>query len=118
MTYCQCGQKHAVPGECRVPSNVVKHLKYKDWTFEVAIDESWLRVVLHDGDTEWKGRKWMLSTHMLKSEIVQTAFLAVMTAEEHETREKFTYDGLAIFGPHYNVDRLADLVKQGGQEVR
>ena len=57
----------------------------------------------------WKGRKWLLSKHMTRGEVVQTAFKAVMTAMEHETREQFKYRGQAIFDPHYDVDRLAEL---------
>jgi hypothetical protein len=58
----------------------------------------------------WKGRKWFLSEHMTRSEIVGTAFKAVLTAMEHETREQFTYRGQAVFGPHIDVDRLALLL--------
>ncbi len=58
------------------------------------------------------GRKWMLSPHMTKSEVVQTAFKAVMTAIEHETREKFRYRSTAIFGPHFNVDDLVLIGKR------
>lgn len=57
----------------------------------------------------WKGRKWRLSRHMTKSEVVQTAFKAVLTAIEHEAREQFTYRGQSIFDPHYDVDLLVDL---------
>ena len=57
----------------------------------------------------WNGRKWMLSRHMTVSEVVQTAFKAVMTALEHEARENFKYRGAAIFGPHFNVERLVAL---------
>lgn len=57
----------------------------------------------------WKGRKWPLSKHMTKSEVVQTAFLAVQTATEHEVREQFKFKGAAIFGPHFSVDRLVTL---------
>jgi len=57
----------------------------------------------------WSGRKWMLSRHMTVSEIVQTAFKAVMTALEHEARENFKYRGAAIFGPHFDVERLVSL---------
>lgn len=56
------------------------------------------------------GRKWLLSPFMTKSEIVQTAFKACLTAEEHECRENFKYHGKAIFGPHYNVDALWEIV--------
>jgi hypothetical protein len=53
---------------------------------------------------EQTGRKWMLSWHMTKSEIVQTCFLAVKTAVEHETRENFTYNDRAVFGPHIDIE--------------
>lgn len=51
-------------------------------------------------------RKWLISPHMTKSEIVQTAFKCILTSMEHRTREWFTYRGKAIFGPHFNVDAL------------
>lgn len=51
-------------------------------------------------------RKWLLSRHMTPSELVQTAFKCVLTSIEHETREQFTYKGAAIFGPHFDVERL------------
>jgi hypothetical protein len=57
----------------------------------------------------WNGRKWFLSNHMTRSEVVQTAFKAVLTAEEHEAREHFKYRGQSIFDPHYDVDKLVEL---------
>lgn len=68
---------------------------------------------------KWSGRKWRLSRFMTKSEIVQTAFKAVLTALEHEAREAFTYHGASIFDPHYNVDALLALRKSArALEVR
>lgn len=61
------------------------------------------------GDMTWSGRKWRLSFHMTPGEIVQTAFMAIMAAQEHETREKFTYRGVSIFDPHYDIERLVEL---------
>lgn len=55
------------------------------------------------------GRKWFLSPHMTKSEVVLTALKAVLTFEEHETRERFLYRGRAIFDPHYDVDLLWEM---------
>lgn len=55
-------------------------------------------------------RKWRLSTHMVKSEIIQTAFKCIMTSMEHRVREHFTYKGQRIFGPHFNVDALHALL--------
>lgn len=60
-------------------------------------------------DMEWSGRKWLLSEHMTPGEIVQTAFKAIMTAVEHETREQFRYFGQSIFDPHYDIDALVAL---------
>lgn len=57
----------------------------------------------------WKGRKWLLSEHMTDGEIVQTAFLATMTAMEHEARERFTYKGQSVFDPHYDIEKLVEL---------
>ncbi len=57
----------------------------------------------------WKGRHWRLSEHMTDGELVQTAFKAIMTALEHEARERFTYKGKAIFGPHLDVDKLVEI---------
>lgn len=60
----------------------------------------------------WFGRKWRLSTHMTDGEVVQTAFMAVMAANEHETREKITYRGVSVFDPHYDIEKLAALRSQ------
>lgn len=66
----------------------------------------------------WSGRKWRLSRHMVKSEIVQTAFLAVLTAMEHETRENFLYRGRAIFAPHFDVDAMWGMATPANEETR
>ena len=65
-------------------------------------------------------RKWLLSRHMTRSELVQTAFKCVLTSLEHEAREQFTYQGAAIFGPHFDVEQLVALCWRGEQalEVR
>ncbi len=65
-----------------------------------------------------RGRKWFLSPHMTRSEVVQTAFKAVMAWEEHEVREKFQYRGKAVFGPHFDVDALYALAVSGKEDVR
>lgn len=49
---------------------------------------------------------------MTRSEVVQTALKAVLAAVEHEAREFFTYNGRAIFGPHYDVDALWKIANQ------
>lgn len=97
-------------------------ITYKDWIFGFGCDgpndQWWLQVHFRAFDhaspetTEThdvSGRKWRLSIHMTDSEIVQTALKAVMTAEEHETREQFLYNGQAIFGPHLDIEQLWEL---------
>jgi hypothetical protein len=51
-------------------------------------------------------RKWYISKHSVKSEIVQTLLKLVITSAEHHVREHFLYRGRRIFGPHYSVDAL------------
>ena len=99
--------------------NDLRDVSYEDWDFNIRMDSDrpYLQVGFYDYDTTQSpltdrrkqyqtGRKWMLSPHMTKSEIIQTAFKAVLTAVEHEVREKFKYRDSAIFGPHFNVDDL------------
>ena len=115
------------PFEIRL-RNTVAEVSYRDWSFRIDKDGIglWFLQVRFDGahvqtgeTTHWSGRKWRLSMHMTNSEIVQTALKAVLTAEEHEARERFQYRGRSIFGPHLSVDRLWDLVGDpGNREVR
>ncbi len=95
---------------------ILRKIEYKDkWT----IDAYWE----HDGNVgaylqvhigDMGCRKWRLSTHMTVTEVVQTAFAAVKAAEEHEAREAFKYKGVEVFGPHLNVDDLAQLIINAG----
>lgn len=57
----------------------------------------------------WKGRKWLLSSHATKTEVVYTALKAVLAAVEHEAREQFRYRGVTICDPHIHVDDLVVL---------
>ncbi len=58
------------------------------------------------------GRKWFLSYHMTKSEVVQTVLKASLTWAEHEIREHFKFRGVSIFDPHYDVEKLVELRNQ------
>lgn len=105
---------------------ILRHVQFKGWSFIVKQDGArcYMQVAFSENHSEtgepayWTGRKWMLSDHMTDSEVVQTAFLGVMTAVEHETREAFTFCGAAIFGPHFDVDLLVDLAKANSLDVR
>lgn len=65
---------------------------------------------------EHGGRKWLLSEHMTESEVVLTALKAALTAEEHEARENFRYNGKQVFNPHPSIKALN--VVADNQEVR
>lgn len=64
----------------------------------------------------FRGRKWPLSYHMTRSEVVQTSLMAALAAVEHEAREKFLYKGKAIFGPHHFVDDLLNVRQEYREE--
>lgn len=58
---------------------------------------------------DWNGRWWRLSPHMTDSEIVATCFKALLTALEHEARERFTFKGQSVYDSHLSVHQLAKL---------
>ena len=108
---------------------VLEDVKFRDWHFAVIQRgaHSYLQIkflapdsgISHIEDATqavdiWQhGRKWLLSRHMTDGEVVQTAFKAIMAALEHEAREEFKYKDMAIFGPHYDIEALVDLCRQG-----
>ena len=99
--------------------SILNEITYRDWTFDLIVDatgqksRTFIRVRFNAGDEGWQtGRKWYISPHMTKSEVVQTALKAVLAAEEHEAREAFRYKGSKIFGPHFDVDVLVELAKK------
>lgn len=104
-------------------TQLLANVTYKDWGFRVGQDAVALYYLQVEFETRpegggivvWTGRKWRISAHMTDSEIVQTALLAVLTAEEHEAREAFRYKGRAIFGPHLSVEKLWELT--GGTDA-
>jgi hypothetical protein len=113
-------------------NDVLDCVRYKSWTIQAYSDPQGAGAYLQVGFLapdhaldrpgyanpvlRMTGRKWRLSEHMTKSEIVQTALAAVLAAEEHETREQFRYKGRAIFGPHFDVDGLHDICGRKGFE--
>lgn len=55
--------------------------------------------------TGFGGVRW-LGEDASKSDLVRTAFGAILSYNEHEAREFFRYNGRQIFGPHGDVDAL------------
>ncbi|WP_442108471.1 hypothetical protein [Pseudomonas sp. NUPR-001] len=97
---------------------ILKEVSYPGFDFIVDPAKGSLRISCVEGvcnitgePLKWKGRHWLLSPHMTEGEVVQTAWLALQTALEHERRENFRYKGAMIFGPHFDINALADLAK-------
>ena len=94
---------------------IVADVKFRDWLLKLFHRDGrgyLLQVVFRDErGTVWKGRKWYVSAHATRSEIVQTCLKAVLTACEHEARESFRYRGEAIFGPHHDVEALRGIAQ-------
>lgn len=87
------------------------------YTFEI-VDCStylYLQAWYEDADVDTgekshqKTRKWLLSRHMVRSELVQTAMKCALTSAEHRIREHFRYRGEQVYGPHFDVDALHTL---------
>lgn len=103
------------------------HIRFRDWKFVVQQSDiqrggmwdidlhlriEWMAPDNVTGALEKQSsRWWRLSKHMRKNEIINTAFLAVRVAMEHELREEFLYlhDGkwTMPYNTHTDVDELA-----------
>ena len=72
--------------------------------FECRLDCSftvfWLQLLYKIDHKPFRGRKWMLSPHMLDDEIVKTVWLAFEVAVKHELLEGFRFSGERVFNPH------------------
>lgn len=81
-----------------------------------------LRYIEEDIETgnpeDQHGRKWYVSSHSVKSEVVQTVLKACLTSAEHMIREHFTYQRVRIFGPHFDVDELVSFAKKRPIDAR
>lgn len=90
---------------------LLERIEYRDWSWRVGPAGPnlaiWVAFQAPDPETghvtEQLGRPWLITPEMDASAIVRTAFLAVLTAEEHEIRENFRFCGEPVFGPHGKV---------------
>lgn len=108
--------------------SLMENVAYPGLEFELmqSRDGSFLRVHNPEGidnvtseDMPWSGRWWRLSEHMTDSEIVGTAFKAIITCLEHEARENFLYKGQAVYGAHLDVEELVKLrASKGCLDIR
>lgn len=91
-----------------------------DWDIDPAAETGWHIRPVWDGPdvitgqpARQRGRWWYIAENARVGEVVRTAFLAISTAEEHERREQFRYQGVRIYLPHHDVDALAEFVASG-----
>jgi len=101
---------------------ILSNIKYNEegWEIVLRMDENrpYLQIRCDTGVCNvtgeafpWSGRKWFLSPHMCRSEIIRTAHKAVEAAVLHEMNEKFTYKGEMIFDPHIDLDAMVSFRK-------
>lgn len=84
---------------------------------EYYLQAHYLEACVDTGRQEYQfTRRWILSPHMVKGEVIQTAFKCCITSMEHRTREHFLYRGRRVFGPHFDIDVLWSVADQ--TEVR
>ncbi len=94
---------------------IVDQLDYKHWSFRLLEKHNvpYLRVEFwapssRTGDLELQqGRPWILMSDWTEQQVVQTALMAVLAAEEHEARESFTFKSRPLFSPHHQLEVLA-----------
>lgn len=85
---------------------------------------AFLQVVYDEPDVEsgalaeQRGRKWYVSSHATPGEVAQTALKAILTSHEHRVREHFAWRGARVFGPHFDLEQLAELARGGATEKR
>ena len=67
-----------------------------------------IRQSTEDADTGkrelMQGRSWLIEPDASEAEVVRTLLKAALTWSEHEIRERFHYDGVRIFHPHFQID--------------
>src|SRR5579862_3935883 len=96
---------------------ILECVTYPGYEFVVMQEFSWSwlqgRYWAEDVDTGVMAlqstRKWVLSSHMTRSELVQTCLKLVLTSLEHRGREGFLYKGRRVFGPHFDVEQLWEI---------
>lgn len=101
---------------------IVSQISFRDWEFRVMKkgDGYLLQVRFWAPDSTTGNptsvlqscRKWYVSQHASKAEVVRTAWKAVEAAVLHEAQELFLYRGLALYNPHLDPDSVTEVKKQ------
>lgn len=100
-------------------NSIINYISYPEYNFIATMDgrgEMYLQGEYSEKDINsgimcrQYTRRWFISPYMTKSELVQTALKLILTSMEHRAREHFKYRDRLVFGPHFNVDDLWDIV--------
>lgn len=67
----------------------------------------WRRDVDTDEMGEGLGGEYMLPEDVTEGALVLKCMKAIIDYQEHEAREGFTYEGIAVLAPHPNIHMLA-----------
>lgn len=100
--------------------DILRDVKFKDFEFLVQTTDDGFHLQIRCEENDaltgepvlQTGRKWFIEKSARPSEIVQTAFKAVVTWQEHEAREHFRYREAGVFSPHFNISSLVKLWKE------
>ncbi len=98
---------------------IVSQISFRDWEFRTMEkgDGYLLQVRFMSPDSTSDNptpvlqscRKWYVSTHASKAEVVRTAWKAIEAAVIHEAQEQFQYRGTAIYNPHLDPDSVTEV---------
>lgn len=98
---------------------ILVDVRYHDYDFAIGggerlyLQASYLDRDISTGALERQfTRKWYVSVHATRSELVQTALKCCLASAEHRVREGFKYRDRSVFSPHYNIDSLWEIANQ------
>lgn len=103
--------------------SIIGDIKYKDWKFNIIARKDCyvLKITFEAPDINTGKmqtqhcRKWFISHHACRAEVVRTAWKAVLAAEEHEAGELFQYKGVRIHSPHLDPYMVACIIEEEGE---
>lgn len=69
-------------------------------------------------NTLQKSRKWYLSPWMTDSEVVETVWAMCQRSHLHVAAEGFTFEGVRVYSPHYNIETRLYCMKKFPEDAR
>lgn len=102
--------------------NNLNQIQLRDWTFKLGQDPGggrfYVQAHFPDYDSyegipkvEKSGKRY-LSEHMKENEVIQQALALAMAGIVHQVRKNFLFASYRIFGPHFNLSKLAEVAKK------